>query len=106
MTACAPMHHPTDDHFPSPETIAQLRATLGDFLRGGGTAAQEAAVCEGLTALAAEARERRLHGEQMLLAFKGVWGDLPELAAPHDRVERQRALSHLVSRCIDIYYTR
>lgn len=99
-------HGPTGGPFPSDETLALLRARLADFLQGDQTAAQEEAVCEALGQLSAEARDRRLHGEHVLLAFKTLWQNMAEVAAIRNSAERQRLLNRLVTLCIDIYYQR
>ena len=89
------------ERFPSPETLDALRAALTTFLGGDGT---EAEVCTALGALAREAHDRRLHAEHMLVAFKRVWNDMPEVRAIPSAADRQRRLARLVKLCIDIYY--
>ena len=104
----APVHPngPTDGPFPSAGTLAQLRESLRGYLRSGRTVADEETVCAALGSLAEEAHERRLHGEQMLVAFKTVWQDMPEVASIADRREQQRLLARVVTLCIDVYYQR
>ena len=104
----APAHSngPTDGRFPSAGTLARLRGALRAFLAGPRAEPDEAAVCAALGDLAREAHERRLHGEQMLLAFKHVWQDMPEVASLDDRREQQLLLGRLVTLCIDVYYQR
>jgi hypothetical protein len=89
------------ERFPSPETLAALHAALTAFLGDHGS---EAEVCTVLGTLATEARDRRLHAEHMLVAFKQVWNDMPEVRAIPSAAERQRRLARLVKLCIDIYY--
>ena len=101
-----PSTGPSGAAFPSARTLARLRTSLGAYLRGSQSAAEEAAVRHALDDLAHEARERRLHGEQMLLAFKGAWQELPELESAPGHREQQRLLGRLVTLCIDVYYER
>jgi hypothetical protein len=42
----------------------------------------------------------------MLVAFKHVWNDMPELQAIRSSDERKRLMDHLVKLCIDAYYGR
>ena len=99
-------HGPTDGRFPSDETLALLRARLVEFLEGDQSVEQEAAVCSALEQLAGEARDRRLHGEHVLLAFKGLWQNMSEVSVIRNPIERQRLLNRLVTLCIDVYYQR
>jgi dihydrodipicolinate synthase/N-acetylneuraminate lyase len=48
----------------------------------------------------------KLHAEHMLIAFKDVWNDMPEVQAIRNVEERKRLLDHLVKLCIDAYYRR
>lgn len=106
MMASDHSHGPTDGRFPSDETLSLLRVQLAEFLQGGQTAEREQAVCAALGQLAEEARDRRLHGEHMLLAFKSLWQNMAEVSAIRNPTERQRLLNRLVTLCIDIYYQR
>ncbi|HEU4630728.1 MAG TPA: hypothetical protein VFS08_13335 [Gemmatimonadaceae bacterium] len=99
-------HGPTDGRFPSDETLALVRERLVAFLQGGQTAEEEEEVCEALARLAQEARDRRLHGEHVLLAVKTLWQNMAEVSTIRDSAERQRLLDRLVTLCIDIYYQR
>ena len=103
MTASAQPLDPDGAPFPSSERDALLRRRLADYLRDGRGPAAEAAVCEVLDALAAEARGRALHGEHALLALKAAWHDLPEVETI-GRAERQAALARLVALCLAAYY--
>ena len=89
--------------FPSRESLDLLRAALSRYIADG---ADEEPVCDALATLALEARDRQLFAEHMLIAFKRVWGDMPEVQAIPADAERKRLLSHLVKLCIDTYYKR
>ena len=89
--------------FPSREALELLRASLSRYITSGG---DEHLVCDALTVLAREAQERQLYAEHMLIAFKQVWGDLPEVHAIPTDAERRRMLDRVVKLCIDTYYKR
>lgn len=89
--------------FPSREALELLRRSLSRYITDGG---DEQPVCEALSALAREAQERKLYAEHMLIAFKQVWGEMPEVQAIPAEAERRRVLSRLVKLCIDTYYKR
>jgi hypothetical protein len=89
--------------YPSPEALELLRASLSRYVANGG---DEQPVCDALNVLAREAQERQLYAEQMLIAFKRVWSDMPEVQAIPTEAERKQLLSHLVKLCIDTYYKR
>jgi hypothetical protein len=89
--------------FPSRETLELLRATLSRYVRDGG---DEQPVCEALVGLAKEAHERKLYAEQMLIAFKQVGSEMPDVQAIPQETERKKVLAKLVKLCIDTYYKR
>ena len=88
--------------FPSPESLAMLRSALSGYV----ATQEERPVCEALGVLAREAQERKLYAERMLVAFKRVWGEMPEVQSIQSEKERKRLLDRLVKLCIDAYYTR
>lgn len=89
--------------FPSRESLEMLRSALSRYVRG---PTDDVQVCEALAVLAKEASERKLYAEHMLIAFKRVWAEMPEVQAIPNEKERQRLLDHLVKLCIDAYYKR
>jgi hypothetical protein len=89
--------------FPSREALERLRVSLSGYLPDG---RDEKPVCEALSVLAREAYDRKLYAEHMLIAFKRVWFEMPEVHAMADEAERKRLLAHLVKLCIDSYYKR
>ena|SRR5688500_3049319 len=88
--------------YPSRTSLAMLRAALSGYI----ASRDEKPVCDALSVLAREAQERKLYAERMLVAFKRVWGDLPEVQAMPSEQERKRLLDRLVKLCIDAYYSR
>lgn len=53
-----------------------------------------------------EARERALRAEEVIVAFKSLLTELPELNAPARRLEAVRFRERLVTQCIKAYYGR
>jgi hypothetical protein len=96
-------HESGGGRFPSPEALSTLRSALSGYLRSD---TDDTAVCDALRVLAQEAKDRQLYAEQLLIAFKRVWADMPELVAIPSEGERRRMLDHLVKVCIDMYYAR
>ena len=88
--------------FPSPEALELLRGSLAEYIRNG----SDQRVCDALTELAREAQERKLYAEQMLIALKQVWNEMPEVQAIPAEADRKRMLGQLVKLCIDSYYKR
>ena len=106
---------------PEPRTISEAtRALLADaVLRvwndpahwrrgadGGQTPAVGAALSRALDEMVAEARERALRAEEVVVAFKELLASLPALNAPERRLEATHFRERLVTECIRAYYTR
>ena len=88
--------------YPSSESLETLRTALSRYV----ATREEKPVCDALAVLAREAQERKLYAERMLVAFKRVWGEMPEVKSIPSEKERRRMLERLVRLCIDAYYTR
>ena len=52
----------------------------------------------------AEARQRSLRAEDLILAFKDLLASMPELNAPERRLEAARFRERLITLCIKAYY--
>lgn len=52
-----------------------------------------------------EAQRRGLHAEQLVIALKRVWDEIPEVRAAGSREARLRMLERVVTLCIEEYYT-
>ena len=87
--------------FPSRESLEMLRTALSGYL----ATREEKPVCDALSVLAREAQERKLYAERMLVAFKRVWAEMPEVQSMTNEKERKRLLDRLVRLCIDAYYS-
>ncbi len=88
--------------YPSPQSLTQLRAALSGYV----ATRDEKPVCDALAVLAREAYDRKLYAEQMLVAFKRVWRELPEVKALADEKSQQVMMQRVVRLCIDAYYAR
>ena len=86
--------------FPSTAALEALRVAVAAYAAG---ETGDEPVCDALELLAREAHERKLHAEDMLLAFKRVWNELPP---PENRSRRERMFDRVVRICIDTYYRR
>jgi hypothetical protein len=84
------------------DTVAAVRAALRTYLAN----ASDSAVLQGaLLRLSAEARDRAVLPEQLLVVLKDVWGALPEVRAMADAGEQVRLLQRVVTMCIKQYYS-
>ena len=87
--------------FPSAQTLRIVQAALVRYLAG---ETAEDKVCDALGMLAREAQDGHLRAEDMLVAFKNLWNDTPEVRAIRNPEERRRLLARIVELCIDAYY--
>jgi hypothetical protein len=79
-----------------------VRAALRSYL----SASPEPAALHGaLVRMSAEARERDMLPEQLLVVLKDVWGAMPEVRAMTDAGEQVRLLQRVVTMCIKEYYS-
>jgi hypothetical protein len=87
----------------SPETVAQLREALKDWIEGDRA---ETILGNALHAAAREARDRGIRAEELLVTLKTTWFEVggaptvPHSASPSD----QKRLDELVTACIKAYY--
>ena len=65
-----------------------------------------AALMRALDHTVAEARERALRAEEVIVAFKELLASLPALNAPERRLEAMHFRERLITECIRAYYTR
>jgi hypothetical protein len=93
------------DRTPSPqlesETVVALRAVMDRAVRRGNHTDE---LHDILCRVAAEAREKRIQAEQLLVIMKELWYSLPELRRVADNDLQVALLQELISRCIDRYY--
>jgi len=90
---------------PSPqlesETAEALRAVMDRAVRRGNHTDE---LHDILRRVSAEAREKGIQAEQLLIIMKELWYSLPELRRVADNDRQVALLQELISRCIDRYY--
>lgn len=82
-------------------TVRELREALTRSLESGSHGDELKAV---LARCAAEAREKGLLAEQLLLVLKDVWYSLPQVSKQTGNEVQTRLLQQLIARCIQEYY--
>ncbi|MGI8498897.1 MAG: hypothetical protein ACR2OG_15095 [Gemmatimonadaceae bacterium] len=87
----------------SSETLAQLRAALATHIRD---SSPDGDLRRALRDTCQEARSRGIRAEELLVAFKRMWYDLPEVRATPVGEPRDRLLARVVTMCIREYYDR
>ena len=85
----------------SEATILELRGALTEQLKHQDPTPELAKL---LKKAGAEAREKRLRPEELLVVFKQLWNSLPESVHPQTTDQRERLRQHLVTLCIQAYY--
>jgi hemoglobin-like flavoprotein len=86
---------------PSAEALNALRSALEQYLTSGG---ETTSLQPALRRIAQEAREKKIHAEQLLIVLKDVWFALPQIArTPNER--QSELLQRVVTFCIREYYS-
>ena len=93
------------DRTPAPQleasTTDALRAILGQAVRKGNHTDE---LRDTLCTVAAEARQKGIQAEQLLVILKDLWYSLPELSRASNPGAHTALLRELISRCIQEYY--
>jgi hypothetical protein len=84
------------------ETIESVRAALVRYV-GAPTSGDELGVA--LRHMAAEARDRSMLPEQLLVVLKDIWHSLPSVRNMSDATDQVRLLQRVVTMCIKEYYS-
>jgi hypothetical protein len=84
-------------------TTDAVRTALQDYLAASPSA--EPRLQQALLAMAAEAREKAILPEHVLVALKDLWNCLPEVRSMTNSAEQVRLLQRVVTMCIKEYYT-
>lgn len=84
------------------ETVAHVRVALSEYLED--SEAHGQSLRDALDVLAAEAREKKMLAEQLLVVLKDIWYALPEVRAIEDSGAQIRMLQRVVTMCIKEYY--
>ncbi|GJG85549.1 hypothetical protein tb265_07300 [Gemmatimonadetes bacterium T265] len=106
---------------PEPRTISEAtRALLADAVlrvwndpahwrreaEGARPPAVGASLARALDHMVAEAHDRALRAEEVIVAFKDLLATLPELNVPERRLEATHFRERLITECIRAYYAR
>jgi hypothetical protein len=86
----------------SAESIAALKSSLEMYLAN---ETDPEPLQTTLRRIAAEAREKKMHAEQLLVALKDVWFALPQIAKAAQGEQQSRLLQKVVTLCIREYYS-
>jgi hypothetical protein len=84
------------------DTVAAVRDALRTYLS---RTPDPAALQRALVQMSAQARDRSVLPEHLLVVLKDVWGTLPEVRAMTDSAEQVRLLQRVVTMCIKEYYS-
>ena len=82
-------------------TVAAVRDALRDYLASD---ADPAALREALRGMSAEARQKGVRAEQLLVLLKEAWNTIPEVRAMTDARAQSHQLQRVVTMCIKEYY--
>lgn len=83
-------------------TVAAVRDALRLYLAD---SSDPGALQQALVRLSAEARDKQMHAEHLLVQLKDTWNTLPEVRAMTDTTEQVRLLQRVVTMCIREYYS-
>ena len=86
----------------STQTTAALRAAVLHHLERSSDG--DASLGRAVAAVVAEAREREMRPEELILAFKNLYDALPEPPSAVARAEQMQLRERLVTACIRAYY--
>jgi hypothetical protein len=84
-----------------PALVAELRTALSRSTKSGSHGDE---LRDLLARAAADARQKGMHAEQMLVALKDIWYSMPDLATHQGSETQTKLLQQLVARCIQEYY--
>src|SRR5437867_10355393 len=85
----------------SAASLEALRAVLQECLAH---TSETSSLQSVLQQIAVEARSRKMHAEQLLIALKDVWYGLPQIKLAPEGEEQNRLLQRVVTMCIREYY--
>jgi hypothetical protein len=83
------------------ETIDAVRSALAQYVE---TPSRAEPLRQVLDRMAAEAHEKSILPEQLLVTLKDVWYSLPSVSAMRDPATKIRMLQSVVTICIKEYY--
>lgn len=82
-------------------TVSAVRDALRLYLAD---SSDPRALQQALVRMSAEARDKHMHAEQLLVHLKDIWSALPEVRSMTDTTEQVRLLQRVVTMCIKEYY--
>jgi hypothetical protein len=95
-----------DQSAPRPDlstaAIANLRQALSDFLTN---PADTSKLDGALRSLTAEARDKHVHAEQLLIVLKDLWYGLPQVRETPAGDAQNTLLQRVITQCIRQYYS-
>ena len=86
----------------SPSAIDALESALQKFLVDGN---ESGTLQPALRTIAAEARDKKMRAEELLVLLKDVWFGLPAIRRMKEGEAQSRLLQRIVTLCIREYYT-
>ena len=84
-----------------PAVVTELRTALSHSVQSGNHGDE---LKQLLSRAAADAREKGIQAEQLLVALKDIWYSLPHLSTQPGNDVQTRLLQQLIARCIQEYY--
>jgi len=84
-----------------PALVTELRATFSRSMQSGNHGDELKGL---LSRAAADAQQKGLQAEQLLLTLKDIWYALPHLSTQPGNDVQTRLLQQLIARCIQEYY--
>jgi hypothetical protein len=101
-----PVNNATHDHSRvervSPEAVAMLREALRKWVAS--ESADDSALGTALRTVAAEARDRGIRAEELLVTLKTTWFEVGGTPTTPSSPSDHRRLDELVTACIKAYY--
>jgi flagellar biosynthesis regulator FlaF len=86
----------------SESTIEELKSALAEQLKHAHSPSSE--LTTALRKAGAEAREKKIKPEELLVLFKQIWNSLAESVRPPSSELQERMRQNLVTLCIQAYY--
>lgn len=87
----------------SESTLRSLQDAIAEQLRRSPTA--DDMLARAIRQMVAEARERTMRAEELIIAFKSVYDALPEPSTPAVRAEQLRLREQVITAAIRAYYS-
>lgn len=86
----------------SAEALQALESAMREYVA---TGVSSPTLEPALAQIAAEAREKKIRAEQLLIALKDVWFGLPAVERARTSEEQNAMLQRIVTLCVRVYYS-